>query len=338
MVRTARQSVVRHGVRRLNPLRDLGQVASLIEEGFGDDMSEMGQRVLKEMRLLNCLKPLLWWLVSTSPDFREYHSGFVWVQGDRIVGTLHITRPGLHSRRWLISNVAVRVNYQRRGIARSLMKAAMDWAREQGGETAFLRVRRDNVAAWSLYKGLGFQPLHDRVDLRLARVPPVEKAIVDGVSLTPYHPRQWRQVRDLARMIVPPNLRWLESVRVADFHLSLNRRLTEWGASLTTGRKTCRLVAQRGERVIAALMVRTAGHRGSHSLLLYVHPEYRGTVEEMLVTEALVRLWPHKDRATIVTLPVSYAGLLNALEQYGFVEQGTLTLMRRSLRISNQQG
>lgn len=333
VTRTARQVAVRQSVRRLNPLHDLGQVASVMEEGFGPDLTEVGQRALREMRLLSRLGPFLWWLVSTSPEFREYHSGFVWVEEGRVVGTLHITRPSSYARWWLISNVAVRVKYRRRGIARALMETALAWAREQGGEAAFLRVRQDNVAAWSLYKSFGFQPLHDTVDLLLAQVTPVQKAVASELTLSPYQPGQWRQVRELARAIVPSDLGWLESVPVADFQLSLERRLVEWWAGLTTGRRTCRLVALRGKQLVAAMAVKVAGQRGSHSLLLHVHPSHRGKVEEVLVTEALSRLWPHRHRPTVVVLPISYDEIVNVLEQYGFVRQRTLTLMRRSLQV-----
>lgn len=338
VTRTASQAAAHRGVRRLNPLRDLGQVAGVIEEGFGCDLTETGRHALRELRFLSRLGPLLWWLMATSPDFREYHTGFVWIEEGQVVGTLHITRPGPYARRWLISNVAVRVSYQGRGIAHALMEAALAWAQEQDGEAVFLRVRRDNAVAWALYEKLGFQPLRDTVDLRLAQVPPVKKVTADEISLTSYHPRQWRQVRELARAVVPPNLRWLESVRVSDFYLSLDHRLGEWWSGLTTGRQTCRLVAKRDERVLAAMTVSVAGRRGNHSLTLHVHPDWRGKVEEMMVTEALARLWPHRDRATVITLLVGYAEVLDVLKQYGFAEQKTLALMRRSLHRTHQQG
>jgi ribosomal protein S18 acetylase RimI-like enzyme len=331
VTRTARQAAAGRGVRRLNPLRDLGQVASVIEEGFGPDLTEPGQRALREMRFLSRLGPLLWWLASTSPDFREFHSGFVWVEEGQIVGTLHITRPGPYARRWFISNVAVQTAYRGRGIGRALTEAALTWAREQGGEAAFLRVRRDNAVAWSLYDSLGFEPVYDSADLELARVPYVEKVTAGEISLSPYHPRQWRQVRELARAGIPVRFRWLEPVHIADFLLSLDRRLADWWDCLTSGRKTWRLVAQRGERIVAAMAVKTAGRRGNHSLILHIHPDCRGKIEEVMVTEALCRLGPHRRRATVVRLPVSYPDIVTVLKRYGFVAQRTLTLMRRSL-------
>ena len=334
---TARRTVVHRGVRRLNPLHDLGQVASVIQEGFGHDLTAAGQRVLREMRLMSHLKPLLWWLMIASPDFREYHSGFVWIEEGQVVGTLHITRPRPYARRWLISNVAVRSNYRRRGIARTLMETALDWAQEQGGETVFLRARRNNVAAWSLYENLGFESLYDTVDLRLTQVPAVEKVTATEISLAPYQSRHWRQLRELVRGGIPPNLRWLETARVAAFRPSLERHLAEWWAGLATGSKVHRLIAQRSNQVVAAMAVRVGGHRGNHSLTLHVAPDCRGQIEEMLITEALSRLGLHRDRTTSITLPVGYDEILSVLKQYGFREQRRLVLMRRSLGQSNQK-
>jgi hypothetical protein len=212
-----------------------------------------------------------------------------------------------------------------------LTQAALAWAREEGGEVAFLRVRRDNAAAWSLYHSLGFEPLYDSMDLKLPKVPPVEKVSAGEISLSPYHPRQRHQVRELARGTIPVKYRWLESLRIADFRLSLDRRLVEWWASLMTGCETYRLVAQRGKQTVAAMVVKVAGCRGNHSLIFHIHPNFRGEIEGMLVTEALSLLWPHRGQATVVTLPISYAEIVTLLKRYGFVEQRTLTLMRRSL-------
>lgn len=46
---------------------------------------------------------------------------------------------------------------RRRGIARALMSAALDLAREAGANWAFLEVDVDNAAAVGLYEGLGFE-------------------------------------------------------------------------------------------------------------------------------------------------------------------------------------
>lgn len=332
---TQRQAVRRNveaGIRRLDPVRDLGQVADVIEEGFGRELSGAGRRALREMRLLSRLKPLLWWLSATSPEFIAYHSGFVWVQDGRIVGTLHVTRPRPLSERWFISNVAVRLGYRGRGIARALMKAALNWTRARGGKVVVLRVRRDNRAAVALYESLGFEALYDTVDLSLVRVPRVQSPPPDGeMALAPYHPRQWRRVRELARDAVPVDLRWLEPARVGNFYPGLTRPLAEWWAALFTGRKVERWVAQIEGRTAGAVAVEIARRRGCHSLAFHVHPAYRGRVEQGLVAKALSRLWPHRNRATLVSLPIGHPALREALRRHGFTEDTVLTLMHRSL-------
>jgi ribosomal-protein-alanine N-acetyltransferase len=55
-----------------------------------------------------------------------------------------------------ILTVAVPPEARRRGVAKALMVAALDMARELGAETAFLEVDVDNAAAIGLYEGLGF--------------------------------------------------------------------------------------------------------------------------------------------------------------------------------------
>lgn len=53
----------------------------------------------------------------------------------------------------VIGNVVVRDDYQRRGLARRLMRAALDWQREKGVRTSWLDATVDGR---SLYRGVGF--------------------------------------------------------------------------------------------------------------------------------------------------------------------------------------
>ncbi len=53
----------------------------------------------------------------------------------------------------VIGNVVVRADYQRRGLARLLMGAALNWQREQGVRTVWLDATKDGR---SLYRSVGF--------------------------------------------------------------------------------------------------------------------------------------------------------------------------------------
>ncbi len=55
-----------------------------------------------------------------------------------------------------IANIAVDLPYRGKGIAKSLLEYAHAKAKSLGGETCFLEVRKNNVAALSLYEGLGY--------------------------------------------------------------------------------------------------------------------------------------------------------------------------------------
>jgi ribosomal-protein-alanine N-acetyltransferase len=55
-----------------------------------------------------------------------------------------------------VLNVATRADRRRRGIARALMDHLVDHAREKHVKHVLLEVRRSNVAAIALYRGLGF--------------------------------------------------------------------------------------------------------------------------------------------------------------------------------------
>ena len=56
-------------------------------------------------------------------------------------------------------NLAVHPDQRRRGIARSLLTAALDKARSQGAAVVWLEVRPSNAAALSLYHSFGFKEI-----------------------------------------------------------------------------------------------------------------------------------------------------------------------------------
>jgi ribosomal-protein-alanine N-acetyltransferase len=78
-----------------------------------------------------------------------------------------------------IRNVAVAPGHRRLGIARALLRQALEMLQANGGAEVFLEVRQSNLAALSLYRALGFRvagmrrayyrrPVEDALVLRLA--------------------------------------------------------------------------------------------------------------------------------------------------------------------------
>jgi len=77
----------------------------------------------------------------------------------RIVGYLCLWEIGheIH-----ITNLAVRPDFRRRGIARALLRHVMDGARQSGVELVFLEVRPTNLEALALYESFGFRVIGRR--------------------------------------------------------------------------------------------------------------------------------------------------------------------------------
>ena len=123
--------------RRIVPLqpRHIAQVADIERRVFSDPWSEGLLRAELE-------NPLARWFVLES-------GGRVcgYVSTLDICGEVHVT------------NVAVPPEYRRRGIARELLRCAVDFARSTGAFSMTLEVRRSNAPAIALYRGFGFEPV-----------------------------------------------------------------------------------------------------------------------------------------------------------------------------------
>jgi ribosomal protein S18 acetylase RimI-like enzyme len=141
--------------------RDLYQIAQLVEICFGPSLDANGRASISEMKAMGSLGPLLWIIDLFETIGLGLGKGFVWRAGGKVVGNVSVYSGGVHpwlGRGWLIANVAVHPTFQRRGIARTLMQAAMNLIRDrQHGKWVALEVEADNQPAIALYKSLGFE-------------------------------------------------------------------------------------------------------------------------------------------------------------------------------------
>ena len=318
------------GLRFVDPSRDMEQIAALIEEAFVGDLTRQGREALREMKTMSRLGPFIWLLDRTSPQFHETLRGFVWVEEGRIVGNVNVGRTGPYSLRWLISNVAVHPDYQGRGIAHQLVQAATDLAREHGGEWALLQVHTNNVPACKLYRHLGFEQIAAVIEWRLDRVKPV--ILTEGHVLRRRSYGEWRKEYELALVATSTEAQWLNPVCTDQFMVGLDQRFSKWLSDLFKGREERRLAVEEGGRFIATLTVQASHWRGHHGLELMVHPDYRGQLEELLVTKALSILADYPERAVVITHPADHQEAIEALKLHGFVEKRTLAQMRLALR------
>jgi len=317
-----------------------------MERAFGGHLTQQGREALRELKIMSRFGPFLWLLDRISPGFHETFQGFVWVEEGRIVGNVNVGRLAPSSPRWLISNVAVRSDYQSQGIAHHLVQAAIDLARDQGGEWIILQVYADNAPACKLYQHLGFEQITAMTELYSERVRPV--ALIESPStglrraqssrsgqdclLRRRSYSEWRKEYELASAAAPEGARWLKSVRADHFMVGLDQRLSRWLSNLIAGRREYRLAVEDGGRFIATLTVLASHWRGEHSLEFMVHPDHRGQLEGMLIAKALSLLESYPQRGAGVSHPAEHQEAIEALKLHGFIEKRTLAQMRLALR------
>ena len=82
------------------------------------------------------------------------HAQFTAAEGDRLVGLLGAQRATVES--VYLYSLWTEPSARRRGVARTLLSTAVDWARELRARTVSLRVDPRNTAAANAYTELGF--------------------------------------------------------------------------------------------------------------------------------------------------------------------------------------
>ncbi len=322
---------IEKGLRPLNPGRDLGQLADLIENAFGDEISLAGKGVLRELRFLAWLGPLNFFVTGAQSEAEDIFTGFVWVQDGRVVGNVTVNRPDGHARRWQISNVAVLEGYRRQGIARRLVEAAIGLILERGGNVAYLYVREDNPAALNLYQGLGFVPLDRATDLELFERPRPQHS--RPAHLRALTSQDGEQLQALVSAAEGDGQRWLHPLRADQYVWSADERAFRWLESLMSGEVETLWGMGENQTLDAGVALRTRRglNRKAHRLRLWVRPARRGQIEGDLVQDLLIVLSQKPKRSVLVTLPAVESAAIEALIRCGFHKHRTLVLMRLNL-------
>ena len=317
------------GILPFDPARDLGAVARLLEESFREDSAIAFSRV-PLMRELG----IFMWTLNYIPTFPESISGFVWAEDGRIVGNLTLTRDEGWSDRYFISNVAVKREYRRKGIARHLVRAALDELRSHSARWALLNVRPTNLGAIQLYKEFGFQEIEMRGEWSLTSTQtPWSPSLSSGGrrgdegDLRPLRWSDHRAVVELVRVSTPALVKQFRRQEANPYWLYWEDRLTEIITDFFIGQKTQRWVIDQNGKLQALVTIRRRRIFSSHRLEVQVHPDLRGQLEDHLVALAADELAGFPARAIRAAVTSTHPELIAALETHGFKFKKGLTLM-----------
>lgn len=316
------------GLRPINTIRDLVEVADLIERAFADDMDESGRRAVREMRWFGRLGFLFGWLDTLNGPGQGIIPGFVWIEDGHVMGNATVRRLSMFGRGWMIGNVAVAPEWRGRGIARSLMNASVESAGQQNADWIALQVRSDNTIARNLYASMGFQAVGETIDFQRTAPDRVARPdqLVEG-RLRAARPEDTDHIFALAQASISEAMRWAEPVHRSAFELGLERRLSDW----LTGTQSVWRVVEAGGQVRGVAMAQAGrwSHRGQ--LRVWVAPSQQGRIEQTLVDAVLAELKPPVG-PIMARITGQAADARAALEARGFKQVRALTYMRLTVQ------
>ena len=108
------------GLRPVDLRSDLRPLADLIELVFADSMDSSGRSAIREMRYLSHFGYGLKLISRLNELALGISLGFVYVMDGKLVGNVSVypaSYPKELGETWILANVAVHPDYQRRGIA-----------------------------------------------------------------------------------------------------------------------------------------------------------------------------------------------------------------------------
>lgn len=150
-------------IRSFDVRSDLLPVSDLVELCFADRLTPDGEALLRKMRSSARSQRFQEWAFQMAGQISMPFTGYVWEENGEIIGNLSLVPyhiGGLYY--YMIANVAVHPDYQRKGIARSLVREALDFLIPRRLDGIWLQVDEGNQAAVDLYLRQGFQEISRR--------------------------------------------------------------------------------------------------------------------------------------------------------------------------------
>ncbi|MFP3853674.1 MAG: GNAT family N-acetyltransferase [Anaerolineales bacterium] len=304
------------GLRPIKPRHDMSAVARLIEVSFAGELDESSRRMVREMRAFGQAGWLGWLIGRLFLPPAAYPQGFVWEEEGKLVGNASLLPVSSQSDRWVLANVAVHPDYRRRGIARKLVMACLDLAKQRDARELVLQVRYDNEGAKELYRKLGFMELTTRT--RWKRRPSQSFGAGDEPNLREARSEEWDRLWLLAKELFPEGIQWPYQLRHDWFEPS------PLPVFLAPQQSRAWVLAGREDQVRAGLVARFSQDNRGWQLGLLVPPEYRGELEIPLIRRAVYQLGPLGFPAVLSYPP----GIVDdELELLAFRARRTLTWM-----------
>lgn len=314
-----------HFLRKVDPQKDLGFVADLIELCFADTLDWDGRDYLSYLRRLANEAKMFAWVPGAFDKVTSPLSGFVWEEEGKIIGNLSLI-PAYRNGGWryLIANVAVHPDYRRRGIARHLTRQGIEHARSQGAASVWLQVRSDNPGAYALYLALGMVEFARRTTWVFDNRDRTVLQNRQDLVITPRRRGDWEQQVEWLKQIYPHRVSGYLPFNSAHLKPGLWQSLV----NLMKEQQINQWSVRKGQNLIGVVSWEASHERTDH-LWMAIHPECCDDDLSHLLRLVVSRL-PDRGKPISVNFPAGRGE--SAFHAAGFRELNTLIWMEKSFR------
>jgi ribosomal protein S18 acetylase RimI-like enzyme len=250
-------------IRAFDVRTDLLSVSDLVELCFADRLTPDGEALLRKMRSSAHSQRFQEWAYRMAGRVSMPFTGYVWEEAGRIIGNLSLIPYHINGKHYyMIANVAVHPDYQRKGIARSLVREALEFLVPRKLDGIWLQVDEGNQAAIELYARHGFDEVSRRTTWILKPTDLPREFLnweVPGFKVTPHRARHWSQQRIWLEMNYPPEVRWHLPFRAQYLRGGLlgalsrmfliEPRISQW--SVTAGRDLIGVISWQSSKTFA---------------------------------------------------------------------------------------
>ncbi len=142
--------------RPLNFKKDFEDLLIFTKLAFAEELDTFGGDLREKLEELKKIYPMIRFLSIFNKHFKHFMDGYV-VENDQHewIATV-LTSDNITC--WDISNVATHPDYRRQGIAKQLVRKAIEHAKKLNAERLSLEVLENNTPAYNLYASLEFVP------------------------------------------------------------------------------------------------------------------------------------------------------------------------------------
>ena len=165
------------------------------------------EEVLDQIKAIKRYWPLMVVLRLFFSGVRDILLGYVWEEEGQLAGNIAFQRRAGGA--YYINSISVLPEFRRRGIARKLLTAVIEEAKNDGAKNVRLDVISANLPARSLYESLGFTSFRNFTILNInpdCEIPPAS-SLPPGIEEITLGNDEWRPVYDLNERILTEQVR-----------------------------------------------------------------------------------------------------------------------------------